>query len=392
MTSQTDSTVNAFISRFTIAGAADGPLAGLTFGAKDLYDIAGHVTGCGNPDWARTHPAAALTAPAVHVLLEAGATLAGKTHTDELAYSLMGVNAHYGTPLNSAAPDRVPGGSSSGSAAATAGREIDFGLGSDTGGSVRLPASFCGIYGIRTTHGLVSLDGAMPLAPSYDSAGWFARDGATFARVGGAYGIAVPEELPPLRPMIATDAMALASPETRTAIAPLVARLQDRLGVTADTRLSETSLAEWREAFRICQAAEIWQTHGEWIRATNPSFGPGVKERFEMAASISPEMLEPAKTLRAAIGSRLRELLGEDGILILPTAPGPAPRRDADEAGLNAYRNAALEMLCAAGHAGLPQVNLPAGSVDGGPVGLSIIANAGQDGLLLAIARDVAAG
>lgn len=392
MSLHSEDIVNAFISRFTIAGAADGPLAGLTFGAKDLYDIAGHVTGCGNPDWARTHPAAALTAPAIHVLLEAGATLAGKTHTDELAYSLMGVNAHYGTPLNSAAPDRVPGGSSSGSAAATAARKIDFGLGSDTGGSVRLPASFCGIYGIRTTHGLIPLDGAMPLAPSYDTAGWFARDGATFARVGGAYGIAVPEKLPPLRPMIATDPMALASPETRTAIAPLVARLQDRLGVAADTRLSETSLAEWRETFRICQAAEIWQTHGEWIRATNPSFGPGVKERFEMAACISPQMLEPAKTLRAAIESRLRELLGEDGILILPTAPGPAPKRDADEAGLNAYRYAALEMLCAAGHAGLPQVNLPAGSVDGGPVGLSIIANAGQDGLLLAIARDVAAG
>ncbi len=303
----------------------------------------------------------------------------------------MGVNTHYGTPLNSAAPDRMPGGSSSGSAAATAAGLVDFGLGSDTGGSVRLPASFCGLFGIRTTHGLISLDGAMPLAPSFDTAGWFARDGGTLARVGAAYGIAVPEELPPLRLMIATDAMALASAETRAAIALLADRLQDRFGVAANTVLSETSLADWRETFRICQGAEIWQTHGEWIRATNPTFGPGVKERFEMAAAITPEMLEPAKAARTAIRSRLRNMLGEDGILILPTAPGPAPMRDADEAGLNAYRNAALEMLCPAGHAGLPQVTLPAGTVDGGPVGLSLVANAGRDGLLLAIARHVTA-
>lgn len=391
MSSTTDERINAFISRFTIAGAATGPLAALTFGAKDLFDIAGRITGCGNPDWARTHGAATLTAPAVHALLDAGATLAGKTHTDELAYSLMGVNAHYGTPLNSAAPDRVPGGSSSGSAAATAAGLVDFGLGSDTGGSVRLPASFCGLFGIRTTHGLIPLDGAMPLAPSFDTAGWFARDGATFARVGTAFGIVGPDELPTLRLMVATDAMALASPETRSAIAPLVDRLQDRLGEAANTVLSETSLADWRETFRICQAAEIWQTHGEWIRATNPSFGPGVKERFEMAAGITSEMHEPATARRAAIRNRLRALLGEDGILILPTAPGPAPLREAEEAGLNAYRNAALELLCAAGHAGLPQVNLPAGTVDGAPVGLSIVADAGRDGLLLAIARHVTA-
>jgi amidase len=392
MTSPTDDNVNAFISRFTIAGAADGPLAGLTFGAKDLFDIAGHVTGCGNPDWARTHPAAALTAPAILALLDAGATLAGKTHTDELAYSLMGVNAHYGTPLNSAAPDRVPGGSSSGSAAAVTAGLVDIGLGSDTGGSVRLPASFCGLYGIRTTHGRISLDGAMPLAPGYDTAGWFARDGATFARTGEAYGITSPESLPPLRLMVATDAMALASPETRAAMDTALSSLQSRFGPTEEVILADTALADWRETFRICQAAEIWLTHGDWIRATNPDFGPGVKERFEMAAGITPEMLEPATARRAEIRKRLRDMLGDDGILILPTAPGPAPRRDADEAGLNSYRNAALELLCAAGHAGLPQVSLPAGSVDGGPVGLSIVANAGRDGLLLAIARDLDAG
>ncbi|MEL6997434.1 MAG: amidase family protein, partial [Pseudomonadota bacterium] len=144
-----DDTANAFIEIFELEGAADGPLAGLTFCAKDIYDVAGHQTGCGSPDWAASHPIATSHAAPVAALLEAGARLVGKTHTDEIAYSLMGVNAHYGTPINTAAPDRIPGGSSSGSVAAVAAGLVDIGLGSDTGGSVRVPASFCGVFGLR---------------------------------------------------------------------------------------------------------------------------------------------------------------------------------------------------------------------------------------------------
>ncbi|MEY4597415.1 MAG: hypothetical protein RLZZ445_212, partial [Pseudomonadota bacterium] len=167
-----------------IKGSGAGPLAGLTFGVKDIYDIAGHKTGFGSPDWLATHDAAAKTAPVVAQLLAAGADMVGKTQTDELTYSLNGENAHYGTPVNVSAPGRIPGGSSSGSAAATAGRLVDFALGSDTGGSVRAPASFCGIYGIRPTHGRVSLAGACALARSFDTAGWFARDAALLERIG----------------------------------------------------------------------------------------------------------------------------------------------------------------------------------------------------------------
>src|SRR5262249_46188864 len=128
-----------------------GPLANLIFGVKDIYDVAGHKTGFGSPDWLATHRPATRTAPSVQILLDAGADLVGKTHTDELTYRLTGENAHYGTPINVNAPGRIPGGSSSGSAAAVAGRLVDFAVGSDTGGSVRAPASFCGIYGIRPT-------------------------------------------------------------------------------------------------------------------------------------------------------------------------------------------------------------------------------------------------
>ena len=172
--------LGAFIThaKVRIEGAAEGPLAGLAFAAKDLYDVAGVITGCGNPDWIRTHEPAGTTAPAVETLLAAGATLVAKTLTDELAYSINGENHHFGTPVNVNAPGRIPGGSSSGSASAVAGGMVDFALGSDTGGSVRVPASFCGIYGLRTTHGRISLDAIQALAPSFDTVGWFARDAA----------------------------------------------------------------------------------------------------------------------------------------------------------------------------------------------------------------------
>ena len=382
-------TANAFIDMFTLDGATDGVLRGLTFGAKDLFDVAGHITGCGSPDKAAAAAPAAATAPAVAALLDAGGRLVGKTHTDEIAYSLMGVNAHYGTPLNSAAPDRVPGGSSSGSVAAAAAGLVDFALGSDTGGSVRLPASFCGVLGIRTSHGAIDLDLAMPLAPSFDTAGWFARDGAIFARVGAAYGMTATL---PARPRLlrASDAFARAGAATGDALAGGVAAAQARFGAAHDIALA-ADLSAWRECFRVHQAGEIWRVHGDWVTAANPAFGPGVKERFAMAAGITDAAFAAAAARRFEITTHLIDVLGDDGFLLLPTSPGPAPLKSAGEGELDAFRTAALELLCPAGLAGLPQVSLPAGTVDGAPVGLSLIGPPGGDGQLLAMAEALTA-
>src|SRR6266480_663273 len=205
-------TLGAFCRHTHVAmeGAAAGPLCGTTFGVKDLYHIAGHRTGFGNPVWFETHPVADRTAVAVQRLLDASARMVGKTHTDELAYSLNGENRHYGTPVNANAPGRVPGGSSSGSAAAVAGGLVDFALGSDTGGSVRVPASFCGLYGVRPTHGRIPLDGILLQAPSYDTIGWFARDAELFARVGA---VLLQSNVPAARPcrlVLAEDAFEVA--------------------------------------------------------------------------------------------------------------------------------------------------------------------------------------
>jgi amidase len=168
-----------------VAGAPGGPLAGLRFAVKDLYDVAGEVTSYGNPDWARSHGVAASTAPVVLALLEAGARLVGKTKTVELAFGLTGENVWHGTPINPNAPDRFPGGSSCGSAAAVAAGEVDFAMGSDTGGSVRIPASYCGVFGFRPSWGAISLAGCCALGPSFDTPGWFAANAAVLARVGG---------------------------------------------------------------------------------------------------------------------------------------------------------------------------------------------------------------
>src|SRR5881396_3000589 len=228
-----------------IAGAPRGPLTGPTFAAKDLFDVAGHPTGGGNPDWARQHPVPTRHAWAVQRLLDAGATLIGKTVTDEVSLGILGENPFDGTPLNPTAPDRVPGGSSSGSASAVAQGLCDTALGTDTGGSVRVPASFCGLYGIRPTHGRLDLGGMMSQAPSSDTTGWFARDGETFARVSAVMlGEAIPDQLP-TRLIVATDAFALADPETAAALEPLVARLAALLGDMREEAMAPPGLAAW---------------------------------------------------------------------------------------------------------------------------------------------------
>ena len=212
--------LNAFCpdSDAYLAGASGGPLSGLTFAAKDIFDVAGHVTGCGNPHWKATHGPAESNSWAVQTLVNAGATMTGKTITDELTRGIFGENMHYGTPRNPRAPGRVPGGSSSGSASAVAGKLVDFALGSDTGGSVRVPASFCALYGLRPTHGRIPLEGMLLQAPTFDTTGWFARDAETFARVGAVILPPAAQTNRPRRLLIAEDAFALAEPEVRRAL------------------------------------------------------------------------------------------------------------------------------------------------------------------------------
>lgn len=388
-----DDPLGAFCRHTHVAlkGSGHGPLAGLNFGVKDIYAIAGYKTGFGSPDWLATHDAATNTAPTVAALLAAGADMLGKTQTDELTYSLNGENAHYGTPVNVNAPGRIPGGSSSGSAAAVAGGLVDFALGSDTGGSVRAPASFCGIYGIRPTHGRVSLAGACALAPSYDTAGWFARDAALLEKVGHV--LLGDASAPAVGNVLqAADAFSLLDAAARAALQPSLERMRKALGPLRDVSVSETnpgSLGGWFQAFRVLQGAEIRDTLGAWVTQTQPKLGPGVRERMQWVMTITPEDIAAAQGVRDAVRMRMDTLLSGNTVLVLPTVPDIAPLLNTPPVQLDDFRARAMSLLCIAGHAGLPQVSLPLATLNGCPLGLSLVARRGNDALLLQLAREI---
>src|SRR5262245_42833925 len=371
-----------------VKGRGSGPLANLVCGVKDIYDIAGHKTGFGSPDWLATCGAATRTAPAVQALLDAGADVVGKTNTDELTFSLTGENAHYGTPINVNAAGRIPGGSSSGSAAAVGGGLVDFALGSDTGGSVRVPASLCGVYGVRPTHGRISLEGACPLAPSFDTCGWFARDPVLLERVGRVL-LSETFHGRPGKALIAEDAFEIVGDLAAKALRPALNRISSLIGTPAAVTMSAEGLPQWSLIFRLIQGAEIWAQYGEWVTNVRPALGPGVRERIEWTSTINAGDVDRAREERKAIARRMEELLTDNAVLVMPTTPGIAPLRNSPQEELTDFRNRAMSLLCVAGLAGLPQVSLPLASVDGCPLGISLIAARGNDPLLLALAREL---
>ena len=374
---------------FEIAGAGSGPLHGLTFATKDIFDIAGRVTGCGNLDWLASHAPAAENAAAVQKLLDAGAHMIGKTITDELAFSLNGQNFHYGTPRNAVTPDRVPGGSSCGSASAVGHGIVDLALGSDTGGSVRIPACLNGIFGIRPTHDAVDSSGVMPLAASFDTVGWFARDARTLRRAGEVLLPADRSGVALGRFYIARDAFAIADQSVANVVREAIAKAGAALPVVAELDVAAESgdLPEWLKRFRRLQPREIWAEHGAWIESRKPRFGPEIAERFALAKSVSATPEGDDRDFRARVSAHLDRLLGLDGVLLIPTAGTIAPRLDMSKDELLQFRDRTLTLTSIAGLGRLPQVQLPAGKVGGAAVGLSLIGPRGSDRALLRLAE-----
>ena len=373
-----------------IPSAATGPLHGLTFAVKDLFDVAGYPTSAGQPTWLAQSGIKNETAPTVTRLLQAGAAFCGKTITDELAFSLIGSNAHFGSPINPAAPDRFSGGSSSGSATAVAHGLVDFSLGTDTGGSVRTPASNCGIFGFRPSHGRVSLSGAHALAPSFDTCGWFARNLDTIADVGAilldANHLALSEDLHLMRP---TDLWNLTTQALIPAFEPAQRSIYEAFGELTPCTIDYDSHAALLDCFRTIQGYEAWQIHGAWIKDFSPQLGPGVKERFEWASTVRTTDHEKALRFRENFKLFMSNLLGKNGILILPTLPDIAPLRTASPDDLEDYRRKSFYMLSIAGLACLPQLSMPITSHEGAPIGLSLIGPRGSDQALISFAKKI---
>lgn len=390
---------NAYVNKdIRIEPIAEGLLSGLTFAVKDVFDITGETASAGNPDWLRTHKPAKEHAAVVKRLFASGAALHGTTITDELMYSINGENVHYGTPRNPKAPGRIPGGSSSGSAVLASAGLADFTIGTDTGGSVRVPAAYCGVYGIRPSHGAVSAEGLIPLAPSFDTIGWMSRDAKTLRLVGrvllekGGSSAATESDTEAANSdenhgftciLIPQDMWDLADIKTQSILSAFLPVLRQSVSKMEVVTLAPHGLSEWMNAFRILQGAEIWAQHGEWITAVNPHFGPGIAERFQWASTISAEDQATAAAARKGAIKRMTELLDSKTIIVVPTVPSIAPPIGGTGEEVERRRNQTLQLCCVAGLSGLPQATLPLPGEGVMPIGLSFIAGRGQDLRLL---------
>lgn len=372
--------------------APDGPLSGLTFGVKDLFDVAGYPTGCGNPIMLALSGIKTRHAVAVERLLTAGARFVGKCHTEEFAFSVIGSNPHFSTPRNGAAPARYTGGSSSGSVSAVSHGFCDVALGTDTGGSVRVPASHCGLFGMRPTHGRVSLAGCHDLAPGLDTCGFFTRDLATFARVQRVLdpepGIELPDALPVGVPM---DAWELCEPRTGDAYRPVLddvlARFRAGGSPIESVRLAPQGFKSVTDAFRDVQCYEAWQTNGPLIERHEIPMGAGVAERHFYGRDLDAAALASARAFRERFTAHLHDLLAGGRVLVMPTVPAPSPlRSESDPMRLDTYRWRVIALTAVASLAGFPQLTLPLARCDGAPIGVSLLGPPDSDHALVSLA------
>lgn len=373
-----------------VENASSGPLAGLTLGVKDIYAVAGYPNGWGSPTKLAETGLDDFTAPTIQKLLDAGAMVSGKTHCDELCYSLNGINAHYGAPINTAAPDRITGGSSSGSAALVAAGAVDIATGSDTGGSIRAPASYCGLIGLRPTHGRISLEGTMALAHSFDVFGWFTQNIENYQKVGDVLLGDDASDVPLTRPIVinALDNGLLGEAE-RAAYQGAFDQVASVLGTPEKLTGFKQPMSKWYWTMRYLQAREAWLEHEDWITHSKPDLGPGVKDRFEFGVDVTDEKYAELSVERDAMRTELAEILGDDGVLIMPTVPSAAPLRDAPHESLQEFREKALELLCVSGLTGFPQITLPLAKVHGAPLGISLLGPAGSDQKLIGLAARI---
>lgn len=355
-----------------------GSLKGYQFAVKDVFDVKGFRVQAGNPDYFNQVPLAKTTAPAVTLLQNAGAELVGKTHTDELGGSLFGLNHHYGPPLNSYSPERVPGGSSSGSAAAVSANLVDFALGADTSGSVRAPASFCGIYGFRPTLGNIETTGVLPISGHLDTVGILARHPDMISRVLEVYGIKEENTFTRLRTIPALE-NALQKPLNDT----FLKKINDIQILTSSTHplsIGEDQLTQWSTVIRTIAMYGLWQVHKEWILETNPTFGELIKERLKMASAISSEDYHLSLQKQKDIKKFMEDSLRPGDITVFPTVHDTPPFLSSTLVQLKDFALKASRHTCIAALAGFPEITVPIRNIEQNcSLGMSFLGRADED-------------
>ena len=358
-----------------------GLLKDLKFVTKDMCDIKNFKTSCGNPDFYKKCKPANDFAPFLKKILNKGAKLKGITICHEFFYSVIGENNHYGTPVNLNAPNCVPGGSSSGSAAALTTNLYDFSIGSDTGGSVRVPASFCGLYGIRPTHGRIDATGVYPMAPSFDTIGWFSRDVDIFKKVGSV--LLNKDEASNISfnsYVIAEDLLELAEENLQR---QFIEYLNTNLPNLLRIKISIKDKAEIADYFRILQGGEIKEHVIPWIEKNNPEISTEIYNRIKMASNITKDEINVANKFRKDLISEVNISLPKGNIAIFPTTPFSAPLCGQDEYALGASRKKLMSMTSITGMTSRPQISIPKLKDKTGPVGISLLGWENSDEILL---------
>eukprot|EP01060_Flectonema_neradi_P016444 TRINITY_DN23035_c0_g1_i1.p1 TRINITY_DN23035_c0_g1~~TRINITY_DN23035_c0_g1_i1.p1 ORF type:complete len:423 (+),score=86.19 TRINITY_DN23035_c0_g1_i1:75-1271(+) len=379
-----------FVSHAPYRTAAEGctkkgVLDGMSFSVKDIFDVEGVATGFGSPAWLEDAQPAGQDSWVVKTLLNNGGSLVGKTIMDEMAWSLTGENEWYGTPPNAKFPELIPGGSSSGAAASVASGLSRIALGSDTGGSVRVPAANCQLYGMRPTHGRVSLEGARPLAPSLDTAGIIASDLSALSLSMNL--LLCPDTrrdpdvpLGSIRWLVDPSTFSLLPESDSSRIQTLISKC-----TSAVEEIDLGDLNRFVEVFKVVQSAEVWEQHGDWVVEKRPKFGEGIADRFKFAEELSTkkDVVEAAREERAALRRMVSSLIGDDGVLIVPPA-GPTPRVKSVDA---SWRASTLKLTAITSLTGHPQVVVPVGDGASGPAAISFVGPHGSDEWLLKVAE-----
>ncbi|MFW0783570.1 AtzH-like domain-containing protein [Gordonia sp. CPCC 206044] len=379
-----DATVWRKVGAPLVAATGSGPLTGTSVAVKDLFALAGESIGGGTPHHLEHAPIEPAHAAAVDRLLACGATITGIAHTDELAYSLGGVNPHYGTPPNPAAPKRIPGGSSSGPAVAVSSGEVDLGLGTDTAGSIRVPASYQGIWGFRPSHGTIDTAGVLPLAPSFDTVGLLARDIDTLTR--GADALLAPQSPEDITAVVIDPTLlGYAEPEVAQSFWAYARRIGAKIPV-AHRDITGGHLEQWFLAFRTVQAHEAWQVHGQFLSEHPDAVTSDVAQRFRSAAEVTDRQAEDARAVLRTARDHLATHLGASSALLLPTASSAAPLRTSGS--VERARTATLHLTCLASLSGRPALSAPCLSADAAPVGISVVGAVGCDGAVLRFGKE----
>ncbi|MGR5117194.1 amidase [Vibrio astriarenae] len=363
-----------------LAPITEGKLSGLSFVFKDLFDVKGYKTGAGNPRWLASHSKAERTSPLIKKLLSAGGMCVGRVQTDELAYSLNGQNKHYGTPINPIANDCIPGGSSSGSAVAVAMEDCDFSIGTDTGGSVRVPASYCGLYGLRPTLGSLSLDHCFELSKSFDTAGIFTRDLTVMQQVWETLSKTEPSSLS--KAVVYLDSLLYQqmSEERHTALNAMLSNADIEVIEGHHLQDNGWTLTGLSELFRTIQGYEIIQRHGQWLDNNIDSLDESIALRVDWAKTITESDYTQALQQQDAFKQQLQQQMAKhDGYWMIPTTPSGPPKLDSEEAYLAQYRSVLIGLTSIAGLSGLPQLHIPIASLSEGPCGFSLMGQAHKE-------------